>query len=412
MSADTFPTPQGKQQITFILGSWLLLAGVFSIPLLGNAAHNLLLGLPVILLLCSRMIIQYPTLLKDNSTALICTTLFIWMAISISWSSAESNYSIKMLSKYREFLLIPLFMIYFSINSIRKKTFGVLYIALLLSLIFSYLIHFDIVNFWDNQHSIKNRIFHGISTAFFAYMSLQAMLAYKKYRFVFVLIFLTTIHNLFFIENGRTGYILICTLTILFCWQQWKIKGLLVLLGTGSAIAALVILYTDLSHLRLFNNPDANVNSEVFNLSTIQQIDIRIEYYVFSLLAFMDSWVLGHGIGGFPQAYLDQHSLIASHWEPTVNSHNEYLQISVQTGILGLILFLSFLISILCNRRNKPILQQQFQTALATTFIISCMFNSSFMDHGDGTLFMILTALISGTSWNNSGQPNEDIQPT
>ncbi len=40
------------------------------------------------------------------------------------------------------------------------------------------------------------------------------------------------------------------------------------------------------------------------------------------------------------------------------------------------------------------------------------MFNSSFMDHGDGALFMILTALISGASWKNSDQPTEDIQPT
>lgn len=399
------------QKNLLITGAWLLIAGIFSIPLLGNGAHNLLLGLPIIILLFTKNIYQYIPLLKSNSTALFSTLLFSWMVVSISWSVADSDYSFKILSKYREFLLIPLFMIFFSIEKYRHNAFISLYTALLLSLIFSYLIHYDVVNFWDNQHSIKNRIFHGISMSFFAYMSLQAAVIFKKQRLIFAVLFLITIHNLFFIENGRTGYILISVLTALFCWQQFKLKGLLILFCIAGLAGTAVIYIVDTSHLRILDNFNTiNINTENI-LFSLQETDIRSEYYIISALAFFDSWLLGHGMGNFPDAYLFQHEIMPTFWGTTVNSHNEFLQISVQTGIIGLALFISFLFSLILSKKGIPLLQHQFKTALFFTFIISCMFNSSFMDHGDGTLFMILTALIAGTSWasNNNSNSNQSI---
>ncbi|MGK0496737.1 O-antigen ligase family protein [Neptuniibacter pectenicola] len=392
------------QPFLFNVGAWILIAGVFSIPLLGNAAHNILLGLPIIILCCTRNIKQYPSLLKENRTALLSTVLYAWLAISILWSSADTNYSIKILSKYREFLLIPLFMIYFTSDKYRKHAFIALYAALLFSLFFSYLMHYDVIHFWDNPNSIKNRIFHGISMSIFAYINLQAAVISRKYRAMFIALFLITFHNLFFIENGRIGYLLISTLTALFCWQQWRLKGLGTMLIVSSIGATVLIFFVDLSHVRIIDHLDVINRARELNLTVLQQLDIRLEFYIVSLHAFLDSWLLGHGLGSFPEAYAVQHSAIETFWHKTVNSHNEFLQISVQTGIIGLILFISFLSTLLLNRKHLAPLQRQCQTALFVTFVISCMFNSSFMDHGDGTLFMILTALVVGTPWQVKGE--------
>ncbi|MDO6514985.1 O-antigen ligase [Neptuniibacter sp. 2_MG-2023] len=409
MSFDNSESTQA-QPILLNIGAWLLIAGVFSIPLLGNAAHNLLLGLPIILLLCTKSIKQYPYLLKSNRMALFSTLLFLWLGVSIFWSNAETNYSVKILSKYREFLLIPLFMIYFSIDKYRKNAVIALYMALLFSLFISYLIHYDLVDYWDNSNSIKNRIFHGISMSIFAYINLQAGATSRKYRAAFIAIFIITFHNLFFIENGRIGYILICTLTALFGWQQWRIKGLIGMILIGSLTATSLILFADLSHLRIMGHLDAISDANEITLSVLQQADIRLEFYILSLYSFMDSWLLGHGLGSFPAVYAMQHEAIQTYWEVTVNSHNEFLQISVQTGIIGLMLFISFLISLLLKRKGFSPLQQQCQTALFITFGITCMFNSSFMDHGDGTLFMILAALIAGIPWKTEPKDTEEPQ--
>jgi O-antigen ligase len=392
------------QPFLFNVGAWILIAGVFSIPLLGNAAHNLLLGIPLILLIFTKKITEYPRILIKNRTADVSTLLFIWLSISILWSTADNDYSLKILSKYREFLLIPLFMIFFSIEKYRKYAFISLYIALFLSLLCSYLIHFDLVDYWDNPNSIKNRIFHGISISIFAYINLQAAARSQKYRAFFISLFIISFHNLFFIENGRIGYLLISTLTALFCWQQWRIKGVIAIAVMSGLSVVALLLFADLSHLRIMGRLDVISNAREINLAVLQQADIRLEFYILSLHAFMDSWLLGHGLGCFPDAYTMQHDAIQTYWKTTVNPHNEFLQISVQTGIIGLILFISFLSTLLLNRKHLAPLQRQCQTALFVTFVISCMFNSSFMDHGDGTLFMILTALVVGTPWQVKGE--------
>lgn len=238
----------------------------------------------------------------------------------------------------------------------------------------------------------------------FAYINLQAAVISRKYRAMFIALFLITFHNLFFIENGRIGYLLISTLTALFCWQQWRLKGLGTMLIVSSIGATVLIFFVDLSHVRIIDHLDVINRARELNLTVLQQLDIRLEFYIVSLHAFLDSWLLGHGLGSFPEAYAVQHSAIETFWHKTVNSHNEFLQISVQTGIIGLILFISFLSTLLLNRKHLAPLQRQCQTALFVTFVISCMFNSSFMDHGDGTLFMILTALVIGTPWQVKGE--------
>jgi len=398
-----FSNATNKQYgVLFSIGAWMSIAGIFSIPLLGNAAHNILLGLPIILLLFTKEIRQFPKLLTENKTALLATFLFCFMIISILWSGAESKYSIKILSKYREFILIPLFMLYFSVERFRNIAFITLFIALLLSLIFSYLIHYDIVNYWENQHSISNRIFHGISMSFFAYMTLQATMIFKRFKFLFILLFLIIVHNLFFIENGRTGYLLVVFLTALFFLQTFKLKGLFIM-SLATALAAIAVIFSpEPETIRIFNNYEIFANAKEFSLQTLQQIDIRIEFYIISFLTFADNWLMGYGMGGFPIAYEAQYNSMATFWKTTVNAHNEFLQIGVQTGIVGVALFCGFLLSMLLSKSNYSLIQKQFCSALFVLIVISCSFNSSFLDHGDGTLFMILSALIAGKKWDES----------
>jgi len=391
-----------KYGVLFSVGAWMSIAGIFSIPLLGNAAHNILLGLPIILLLFTKEIRQFPELLKENKTALLGALLFCLMIISIFWSDAESKYSIKMLSKYREFILIPLFMLYFSVERFRNIAFATLYIALLLSLFFSYLIHYDIVNYWENEHSISNRIFHGISMSFFAYMTLQASTIFKRFRFLFIALFIVIVHNLFFIENGRTGYLLITSLTALFFLQTYKLKGLFLIALAATFVAIALMSLPGLEKIRIFDNFEIFSNAKELSLLTLQQIDVRIEYYVIAFLTFTDSWLIGYGVGGFPIAYEAQYHSMTTFWRTTVNAHNEFLQIGVQTGIGGIILFCGFLLSLLLSKSNYSLIQKQFCSALFVLLIISCSFNSSFLDHGDGTLFMILSALIAGKRWDET----------
>lgn len=388
---------QEKQSIVFQIAAYMTILGAFSLPLLGNAAHNILLGLPVILFLFTRKIREFPSLLKKNQTALLSVLIFGLMIVSLMWSTADE--ALKFLSKYRDFLFIPIFMLIFSIDKYRQYTFFSLYIALTISLFCSYLIHYDLVDITTNQNSIKNRIFHGISLSFYAYMSLQAAFYFRKYKYLFITFFLVTLHNLFFVENGRTGYILILSLTGLFIWQRFAWKGVLPLILASVIFVGLATFFLETDHIRILGNTELLAQGDIFNIATLQQLDIRVEFYLLSAMAFVDNWLIGCGIGCFSDAYQIQFESNQTYWWGTVNAHNEFLQIGIQTGVFGFLFFCAFLLSILIKKKGHTLVQQQFGVALFLLVSISCIFNSSFMDHGDGMYFMLLIALICGKEW-------------
>lgn len=380
----------------FITAAWMAVAGVFSIAILGNAVHNILLGLPVLLLLLTREIYQLPTIFKENKTALLGLLVFALLAISISWAQSESKYSIKILSKYRELILIPFLMVIFTTQKYRSAAILALYIGLILALFASYMIHFNLVNWTSNANSLGNRIFHGIMMSFLAYMTLIFISYNNKYKYILATIFVLTTYNLFFIENGRTGYLLFLSLCLLFTLQVTHIKKFIpLLLITISAL--LVAAYFGVLPERLA----ATVNDTLTNSNNLnlQEIDIRFEFYILGGMLFVSNWINGIGIGDLPASYEALHASMQTFWPTTVNLHNEYLQIAVHTGVIGLVLFLAFVISLGISPAKTPQNQRRFRQAVMVTVAISCLFNSSIMDHGDGTLFMVLIALFCGTQW-------------
>lgn len=402
ISAIKAQTAVAVESRTFVIAFGLAIAGVFSVPLLGAAINNILFGLAIITLLFTSQIRSYRALLSTNATALVGTLLFIYLALSISWADADLNISLKKLGKFREFLLIPLFMIFFATDKYRKFAFYTLYFSLALSLFASYLIHYDLADISDNEHSLGNRIFHGVTMAFFAYMNLQLALRTDRSRFIFATVFLIILYNLFFIENGRTGYLLIISLTALFFWQRWGLRGFIVACLIAALATAITLSIVDLSDLRILTKDKSLLTGDsLLSLNNLQRADARAEFYILSTMLFMQDWLIGTGLGDLRADYTALHTSMDTYFRLTGNPHNEFLNIGVQTGIPGLILFTAFLISLLVRRGQQVIKQQrEFQSAVFVTILISCLFNSSFMDHGDGALFMILIALFCGTPWS------------
>ncbi|WP_432471629.1 O-antigen ligase family protein [Amphritea sp. HPY] len=393
---------KAQSNSAFQSAAWLTIIGTFTVPLALTAANNIFLSLSVILLLFTPQIKEYRCLLSANKTALIGTVLFIYLGLSISWANSEIAVSVKYLSKFREFLLIPMFMLIFAASKQRHAAFTSIYIAMLLSLVASYLIHFQIADLSENQHSLSNRIYHGISMSIFAYMSLQLAVRIPSYRWLFALIYCATLANLFFIENGRTGYLLIISLSALFFWQMFRWRGFAIVAIFIASALTITMWFYNLVELRIFAEDQSLLTgNSSLSLLNLQKADQRVEFYLLSTILFLQDWVIGTGLGDFGPEYLQLHSSMETYYGQTNNPHNEFLNIGVQTGIPGVILFSAFLLSLLIKRDKQAISQQrQFQAAIFITILISCLFNSSFMDHGDGTLFMILIALFCGSNWD------------
>ena len=103
---------------------------------------------------------------------------------------------------------------------------------------------------------------------------------------------------------------------------------------------------------------------------------------------------LGSGAGSFSKTmsqYLIQKKLLPEHKIAiTNNTHNEFVSISSQIGLIGLLLYLLFNFAVYVKSRNDIISQGIFATIL-----ISSLFNSIFYDNILGLFFIMLISLIA-----------------
>ncbi|OGS93144.1 MAG: hypothetical protein A3K04_08465 [Gallionellales bacterium RBG_16_56_9] len=119
----------------------------------------------------------------------------------------------------------------------------------------------------------------------------------------------------------------------------------------------------------------------------------RLNFYYNTLQIVQQQPVFGVGTGGFPAAFAQQTQ--GKDVVQTRNPHNEYLMITVQTGVIGL-LFLLYLFY--TQWRCAPLLNTPFERdaarGLALAYLVNCLFNSPLLDHADGLFFAFITAVL------------------
>jgi O-antigen ligase len=102
---------------------------------------------------------------------------------------------------------------------------------------------------------------------------------------------------------------------------------------------------------------------------------------------------IGTGTGSFEAVY----SRWVSHTQmiPTDNPHNEYLMISVQFGIAGLLLLLGFFA---IQWRHAGFFQEPVPRTMARGFVllmlVACLTASPLQDSAEGWFFVFMSALL------------------
>jgi len=328
-----------------------------------------------------------PSLARQYPLILLCLGLFVWLGLSALWSSSFTG-NILYLSKYREFFMIPAFMWVFSQKEYRTLALKALFLGMLLTLVISFLQYFHVATFHGRQHSMGNHIFNGILIGFFSYWCLDLANKNRSYAWLFVLLFIACGFCLFEIRSGRTGYVLFSLLTGLFLFQHfgWKVLtvGLMIIGG---------IFYSVLEPSQILDRAgNLSFLKEGVTLQSLAALDIRLEFYFNTLKIIVEHWLLGVGLGDFDLAY--QSIWDAGHqYQLTTNPHNEYLMIWSQSGVVGFGLFVAFHGVFFKMARQLPKEDAPLAMATLVTVIVSCSFDSSFLDMNDGALLLILSAL-------------------
>ncbi len=193
--------------------------------------------------------------------------------------------------------------------------------------------------------------------------------------------------NIIFITNSRSGYaVLGCGLATLLLWKASPTQQVLVV--TGLLLAG-ALSYTASSRMQEIIGAGVDQWMTAEQSETLTNFGSRRVFYQNSVEVLEHHWILGVGTGGFAQAYGDHVSkkYEASDWRAvhTTDPHNQYLSVAIQQGVVGVVLFLGWIIAIVRERESRSD-YHRLAIAILAGWCVTSLFSSHFRTFAEGHL--------------------------
>jgi len=380
-----------KQSADLARGCAVALA--VSLPF-STALDNVLLGLVLLCWLAGGNHRAYWERLRHHPVAWTVAGFIALLALGLTYGERAPGDGMHYFGKYADLLFAVVFLSLFHDAEWRRRALLAFAGSLVLLLALSYSIRFGVIppNHWiagtpANPVVFKQWITHGILMAFGAYLftlfGLQA--SQPGRRAVWYGLALLALGNVLFMIQGRTGYVVLALLALYLGYVWRGLAGLAIAALCTSAVIAIAFILPGALHdrtelaVREFQQTQPGV-------ATQTSVGRRIEFYRNSLAIIRDHPLLGVGTGGFPYAYEKQ--VAGTAMAPTRNPHNEYLHLTLQLGIVGLMaLFVLFWVPWQTAPRLPTWHEQHLARGLVLTIAAGCLFNSLLIDHAERLLF-------------------------
>jgi len=192
---------------------------------------------------------------------------------------------------------------------------------------------------------------------------------------------------------------IVIALMLLFALQRLSVKKSLF---SALIIALLLTLFVNFSDKasRIFeavNETQNYLDSEPDKGGS--SMGQRYSFWENSIKLIAEKPLLGYGTGSFNKEYqrIAHGEKITTH-----NPHNEFLMITIQLGLLGLLVYLGFLGSQYYSARKLPNPEKWLAQGILLSLLITSSFNTPFLDHTEGHWFATIIALCFSAIPDNS----------
>ena len=412
------------------LTEWLLVAFAFAIPISTALDSILLLILLLLWVLGGDYRLKFSRIFS-NPVSMASLILFGVMMVGFTYGVMNKS----ALSDTARFLVLPILLSLFTRQTNRNVILGGFLSATVLALLFSYLL-------WSEIFPSNIMIKEGLSLRFLGkpddpfvfhrHIVYSIFMSYAAFCFIvlgkfeekpfrkslFFLLSLLMIGNILILVQGKTGQVILLILLGYLSWAFFRWRGVVIgtvtitiLVGTSYFIFPKATSLQWISPVaRVISQWQSAVRHEIPPPSTVRKVRhdlstvLRMDFYYNSSQIFLQNPIFGVGTGGFPEAYAKQVS--GTGQVRTVNPHNQYLLVGVETGMIGILALLYLFFTqwrhslILCDK--KRLLAQ----GMLLTIIISCLFNSSLADHSESTFYLLMSALFFSQTRSADRQEN------
>ncbi len=323
--------------------------------------------------------------------------LFGWLLLSVIWSDAPILESLGYLSEYRIYFILPVLI---SVLALNEKTQRWAFVAAMLgafiALITSCGLGFGWWQIEGVEFSLGRRIYHGfIMSSFLLVCLLIAREASGVIRLIACVVALLVTYNVLNIENGRTGYLQVVSVFLVFSVSTFS--RVQAALAVFAAVIFCVACYLSFDRFHdTVNRTLANLEKVVVSDDYHSSAGQRLEFYRGAINIGLDHPLIGVGVG-------DVTSVLQSRAETgqirllTDNVHSEFMNMLMAGGVPALLLFAGFIVAISCTGffvRRKPRWLGDALIGLGVIVLVSALFNSTIKDYGEKHALIVMLSIL------------------
>jgi hypothetical protein len=274
----------------------------------------------------------------------ILSLAILWSYISFFWTPKPNPQISFYLNKISFFWLLPFFILGFQKNKQKELAYPAFLIAMLIPLGLSAL---KLFSHWEFHGDVGdpglifyNHIITGFYASFAAFLSLELFFKDKKYYYLAAFVLFS--FQILFINPGKAAYGVYLLLITYSIWHKttWKLKTLGLIFALIGALILIKISPGVQLTLKSLSRDIQEFKSG--NLDT--SFGFRIQFHHFAYTLFKNHWLVGNGIGGYDYWFKMLNPVPA--WPHQANTHSQYWFFASDLGLIGLILWLSFFISL------------------------------------------------------------------
>ncbi len=322
-------------------------------------------------------------ILYEDKSMIFLAGFVVVSAVSILWTSDENiHHGVKVLKQYFVFLIL-----YITITTSLQKKYiqKIIYSflsAMFISEITSYGIYFG---YWLTKkgtpsdptpflHHSHYALMLSVTILLLIYQLLKKSPKTNtdKIIYIFEIVFLMTATTNLFVNGGRMGQLifLISTSIFLIYYYRKALSRFFISVVLLVLVVFVAYIFSPVFHTR--------VEQGINDLSKITQGDYNSSFgirYALKKIIIINKEkvpILGYGIGDD----LEWHSFVSSEdneFKPIENIghlHDQYLQIYMQTGAIGLFFYISFILTISRSYTDDP-LNKSLLYSIVSSFILA-----------------------------------------
>lgn len=385
----------GLKEKSFLLSPVLFALFIFFIPI-SPSIKSIFFGCVVALVLFTPQYNRHILYAFNTWWGRAALALFAFISIACLWSPAPYSMQLMVLGKYCKLIYLPVLAVGFINPKVRSWSINSYLAAMLFTSIVSILkanLLINLGNPGDSGDLFFNHILTGFMMAFAAYLSALYVFKYTGWkRKTYAVMFVLMSYQLFFLNTGRTGYIVYFILMTLLLLQKLDLKK--TSLGVVVLTSMILLAYTQ-SHVM-----QTRIHDLVSDVKFLQHdnpntsLGFRIQFHDYAHSLWDTHPYIGIGTGGFKYSFTRDNPVPT--WGPELTDpHSQYWMTLVEQGVIGLSLLILFFISLFVTsfklRETRPIL-----LGILISFCVGCVSDTILCYSTAGYILVVMSALCFG----------------